>query len=378
MHEWSGKILRVGESKPDARNSSARMKGRLVEAIVAAMHQTPDVEVRQNVRMPVIGDAKRTSEIDVLLNGAVAGYPVQIAFECKNEESVVGTPKINAFIGKLGDVGIPTQQGIFVAASGFTRGAVARAQKAGIRTLVLTGLTSNRIAAAVEEAFQAAIHLWLVVTEVSIINNVSPNDTPEQLGVFYDENGQVVGSIMDLVWRKWYAGEIPDIAGEHPVVLQLPLGWRHMIRGAESIPDQMYAKVQVYAFVTILPGKANRHALLDATTGKISKLRVTGTFDSSQATVQVFQTEEALQQYFARSQAGVRLNTRSRLPRIQWRGTLWPPSVKLIEALNTAFANGTDPKSLKLEELDGPTLEGMWDRVWHSPMLDGILRARFK
>ena len=65
------------------------------------------------------------------------------------------------------------------------------------------------------------------------------------------------------------------------------------------------------------------------------------------------------------------------LPRIQYGRVLWPPSAKLIEALDAAFADSVDPTSLKLGTLDAPTFEGMWDRVWHTPMLESILRARF-
>lgn len=368
----------VAKQKSEAADSSARVKGRLVESIVAAMHRAPDVKVLQNVRMPVIGDAKRTSEVDVLLNGAFGGYPVQIAFECKNEQGPVGTPKINTFIGKLQDVGIPTQQGIFVATTRFTKGAIARAKKVGIRTLLLTGLTTDRIAAAVEDAFQAAIHLWLAVTEVSVINNVSSIDSGEQIGVFYDEEGNIIGSLPDLIWRKWFVGEIPAAAGEHSVVLELPVGWRHIIRGAESIPDQMYAKVHVHALVTTVAGSANRHELVDAASGQVTRRRVAASFDTSRASVKVLASEDALREYLAEQAGTVALKIRSRLPRIQWKGTLWPPSAKLIEALNGAYRDERDPSQLKLEELDPPTLEGMWAPVWHSPMLEGILHARFK
>ena len=60
-------------ARAGAAHAETQIKGRLVETIVAAMHQRPGVAVRQNVRLPVIGDAKRTSEVDVLIDGAVPG-----------------------------------------------------------------------------------------------------------------------------------------------------------------------------------------------------------------------------------------------------------------------------------------------------------------
>ena len=100
---------------------STKDKGRLVEQIVASMHEFSGVKVQQNVFMPTLGNARRKREIDVLLTSNVAGYLVQIAIECKNEKGVIGSPKIDAFVGKLSDIGIPTRHGIYVSASGYTR-----------------------------------------------------------------------------------------------------------------------------------------------------------------------------------------------------------------------------------------------------------------
>src|SRR4051812_46168845 len=97
-----------------------RTKGRLLEAIVATMHDMPGVQIQQNVRLPAFGSSSnRRSEIDVLMNCAVAGYPVRIALECKNVKSIVDTPKINTFLAKLDDVGIPRQHGVFISIKGF-------------------------------------------------------------------------------------------------------------------------------------------------------------------------------------------------------------------------------------------------------------------
>jgi hypothetical protein len=91
-----------GKSKGTSKSST---KGKLVEMIVAAMHDSPDVSVERNVRLPAIRSASRKREIDILISGSIAGYPMRIAIECKNYESVVDIPYIDAFIGKLQDVG---------------------------------------------------------------------------------------------------------------------------------------------------------------------------------------------------------------------------------------------------------------------------------
>jgi hypothetical protein len=97
------------ETKP---KPEASIKGQLVEMIVMAMYDTPGLNVQRNVRLPTIRDPKRKREIDVLINGSLAGHPIQIAVECKNYKSIIDVSKIDAYIGKLQDVGIPSQLGI--------------------------------------------------------------------------------------------------------------------------------------------------------------------------------------------------------------------------------------------------------------------------
>src|SRR5262249_49938492 len=94
-----------------APRGSAGSKGDLVEEIVARMHESPGLAVERNVFLPIPGEPGSHREIDVLVSGSFAGYPMRLAFECKNERGPVGRDKIDAFDGKLRDVGIPTQQG---------------------------------------------------------------------------------------------------------------------------------------------------------------------------------------------------------------------------------------------------------------------------
>src|SRR3712207_2531643 len=104
-------------------------KGRLVEEIVEKMHGSPNVSVQRRVFLEPVGGGGRKREIDVLLTSSVAGYPVRVAIECKNEAKKIGSPEIDAFVGKLQHVGIPPQLGIYVSTSGYTGGAIERARK---------------------------------------------------------------------------------------------------------------------------------------------------------------------------------------------------------------------------------------------------------
>jgi len=142
--------------KHEARKGTTRAKGDIVEQIIASMHEMPGVTVERNVFLPTQDGSGRTGEIDVLLSSQVAGYTVRVAIECKNEKHRVGVSEVNEFIGKLHDVGIPTQQGILVSASGYTTGAALRAKQVGIKPLVLKDVT-NDLPISIREAFQSII-----------------------------------------------------------------------------------------------------------------------------------------------------------------------------------------------------------------------------
>lgn len=161
---------------------TTRSKGNLVEQIAAKMHDGDDVVVKTQVRLPPAltpAGAKvseyRKREIDVLITASVAGYPVQFAIECKNERKPIGVEYIDAFVGKLQYVGIPVQNGIFIATSPFTQWAIERAQSAGIKLRNLEGLTSDQLNSMVFGAVQSVVHLLLEVKEM---NQTSSNPWP--------------------------------------------------------------------------------------------------------------------------------------------------------------------------------------------------------
>ncbi len=59
----------------------AKQQGDLIEDVVARLHEQSDVKIDKRP----VSDASsaRTREIDVLLTSYIAGYPIQIAIECK-------------------------------------------------------------------------------------------------------------------------------------------------------------------------------------------------------------------------------------------------------------------------------------------------------
>lgn len=136
----SRKSKRRANSKKDRTRND---KGRLLEQIVAMLHKTEGVKVETNVFLqPKSGDPSREREIDVLLTGQVAGYPVRIAIQCKNYGTPITIGQIGEFRDLLEDVGIP-QCGIIVSVHGYQAGGIKRAKELGMKALVLEGLDES-------------------------------------------------------------------------------------------------------------------------------------------------------------------------------------------------------------------------------------------
>src|SRR5438309_1218933 len=92
-------VKRFSKKKTGGMESTVS-KGKVVERIAALMHDQPGVTVERNRRLPPVSGRGIKREIDVLLTAKVAGYPVQMAIECKNEATAIGSPMIDAFVGK--------------------------------------------------------------------------------------------------------------------------------------------------------------------------------------------------------------------------------------------------------------------------------------
>jgi hypothetical protein len=79
------------------------------------------------------GSSKR--EIDILIECEVGGHPVRIAVECRAEKRKQNKQWIDELYGRFRDLGI--QVVIAVSRSGFTKGAIQKAERLGIRALTL-------------------------------------------------------------------------------------------------------------------------------------------------------------------------------------------------------------------------------------------------
>jgi tetratricopeptide (TPR) repeat protein len=301
-------------------------KGKLLESIVAALYQTQGVKIQRNVNYPT-KDGEDTREIDILLTTNIAGLPVEYAFQCKNEKTPIGVGKISQFVGDLKDIGIPYKYGIFVSVNGFTKGALRRARNEGIRTLVLKGLSEDRLKSEISSAIQHNIFLIPRIENVSVINEISRAEFDYQFFIFTDENKRPVGTIIDLLFNKWINGEISEQLGKHSVEMQIPVNWFQFYKGEPITPMKISAEVSVLAVAITIDGAAENYLLLDAETKTVEKFKTNVTFPAFKEGVVVpltHITSEAELRDFVEKSENTRLTLKTKLPRLISNNSYYP------------------------------------------------------
>lgn len=407
-------------SQKSARD--ARKKGDLVEEIAAQMHEGPGVSIQTKVRLPPVNTAAdnkfQKREIDILITASIAGYSVQIAIECKNERKPIDAPYIDAFVGKLLYVGIPTKQGVFIATSPYTKGARQRAEIANITLLNLTGLTEDRLSKAVFGAVQSVIHLLLEVNELRLTSSnqsdeyvVKPGEPFDEAAykasyhppILYDEDKNPRGILPDLVWRMWRDGKLPTALGQYEISVEVPKGWYQFVQGDNGeVPDpllELHAKVTVFGFIVTLQGVATQNILVDVSKKSVQKGNVNVRFDTGDTresnandtaddvpnntpdetpttTLRFVHTEEELATYLAEQEKDKMVGLvigRLQLPRIVMFGRygrlFWPPSeatVFRLKALADEYGPFVDPTPEQLgpDPFGENHIDAVWEPIW--------------
>lgn len=356
--------------KHNAPKGSTREKGDILEKIIAEMHDVPGVKIERNQFLPSVDGSGRTREIDVLITSQVAGFPVRIAIECKNEKKTTDIERIDAFIGKLQDIGIPVQHGVFVSTSRYASGSIEHAKRVGIRTFLLKDI-SDKLAEIVKEAIQSVIYLLLTITNIGIVNDISVTAPWSEVLFFRDNQGKLCGSLPDLVWDKWIKGDISDSIGNYEILFSLPTGWHQIIQGQEAKIKSIKVNVSVNAIVLTLSGTLNHYQLIDAKDGAIEKNQIKALFNPvpGKYPIYEFRSEQDLSSYLDKQQ-GIKLSIgRFRLPRIRWLSIYWPPSKKAMLALARIHKEKTeqgqpfDMSAIPLDEIEGDDLNALWEPI---------------
>ena len=328
-------------------SNDANLKGRFLETLVAFLHEIFGQEVECNARLPSIDCTGRTREIDVLVKvetEELSGCPVRIPIECRNYGERIGVEQIDAFFGKLQDVGIDPCFGIFVAASGFTSGAVRRAEAIGIRTLVAEGLTRDRLALKVEEILQSLV-FWVAEWKCTSCFPFAPSSDGPDGSIAVDLPTGIpreTGSL-DLIWKLWMHGDIPCTIGEHLVTVR---------SGTNGIAIWT---VEVSAHGICLPGRMRTASLVDAQTGEPDRRYVGLDLHLGRGEVQLvrYSSAEDMAQRIAQGTARLALRT----PRIIGPQMYWPPSEQTATRVATLLAAN---EAFTFERVEGPNLLRAW------------------
>ena len=341
----------------------------MVERVVAMLHEDSGVEIRRDVLLPAKNDSSRRRQFDVLLLGNVSGYQTVLAVECKNHKRRVDVSDVGRFKDHLDDVGLAPQQGIFVSASGFTEGALGRAEEIGMRAYRLAGLSPDRLSEAIHEAAQLVVFVVPFMSELSVVNEVPDEaSTTESLSLF-DAEGRLVGSVPDLLWMRWLEGEPESVLGEHELEIAVPEGWHARANGERARVLSVSARLEVGAAVVELPGTATSVAMVDPK-GGVQKARATVSFDTAPGKypVRSFRSEEELADYLGAQRAAFKVTVgRIRAPRIRLEHVYWPPSgrvarrMKQLERFHAAGRIALSAENLR--GVEGTDLRTVWEPI---------------
>lgn len=360
------------------RKKSSKEKGRVLEKLAASLYDQPGVTIKRNARLPVLhssGEKKRTREIDILIRGTVAGVAIYIPVECKNEGRPIGVQEIGVFVDKLNEVGLAVRPSIFVSASGFTADALDRAREVGMLTRVLKEVTRKSASELVDSALQRRVYLLATIEELILRDGIADYvpiiETPQgamSVYAFFDAQGEFVGTIPDLIWRRWRDGLIPSEIGSHPVELLVPEGWHRIVDGREAPIEDLRATVRVIGLLVTLRGTTRTHVLFDPVTKQIERQRLAAAFSGPQSTLSVmtFASEQALSDHLERSSSTDLLVNlgRSRLPRMLTRMGYWPPSEKALARVSEIMrSHPALPDQVTAADIEGELLNAVWDPI---------------
>jgi len=331
--------------------TSDKKKWKLVEKIVAAAFDEPDVQVQTNVRLRSIrrkGGAGGLREIDVLITGELVGQKVYFPIECKDCKRKVDSSAIDEFIGKLQDVGMATQTSIFVTTRGYTTPAIERAQEVGMKTLVLKDNGSISDKKQLLHALQSHIFVGCAIRAVSFVSD-SPIVEPEKFQ-FFDKASNYIGLLQDFLWESWLRGSISATLGQYSYNLKVLDDFNYLENGNSNDVRDIKIKCEVFAVVFQFTGKANYHHLINSMNGATDRFKLTADFSSSIPRHMFFQSEESLTNFLNEESAIAKITfSRSKLPKIVMnQGMLWPMSPDMLECLKNISSQNIEQEFLRL------------------------------
>lgn len=362
------------KSTSDDMPESTR-KGRLVEQLVAAMYKYPDCKVRTNIKVPAVDSSfRRYREIDVLIQGGFSGHDLTLAIECKNVNKIIGAPMMGEFIDRLTDVGIPHSSGVYVTARRFTRDAVDRARKAGIKLLTLDGLSPDRLASLLHQAVYSVV--VLVPNLIRIVVTLEHNIFQKRILfpctnslLFFNKDGIYVSSVSTEAWKLWLKEGSRMIIGTHNRKIDTTGLYARGERGLEKVLS-VDLDLGVVGWVADFLGTGTKHSLSTVPASRVERTRTTATFRFSSGTFDLkeFRSELELKQYVRNIPSVAHIKERVLAPRLWHDSLYWPPSDRALESIEerlTLHTLGycTDLKPNNVTAIEGDNLSTAWEPI---------------
>jgi hypothetical protein len=183
----------------------------------------------------------------------------------------------------------------------------------------------------VHEASQLMIFMVPAYSGLTLQNEVAEAGMDELMTLF-DEDGNVVAYLPDLIWFKWLAGEPPSVLGEYKLDLDVPEAWHTRINGRREPILSASAKVKVHAAVVALPGTASNFAMIDPEDRSVQRLHSRASFENvpGENPVFNFSEESELERFIQSRPEAMRVTVgRMRVPRFLVNYIYWPPSERV-------------------------------------------------
>lgn len=186
-----------------------------LEHLIVSIQQqlSPDALVLHNAMLDGI-DSETKRQIDVLVEQNIGQYKIRVVIDCKDYSKPVDVKGVEEFRGLIQDV--RAHKGALVCPSGFTKSALKLAKKLQIDLYrpVSTGKHKwrSKVAVPVLCDFRSSQVSFCVETSES-----KPMKIPRD---FYnlpvlDENGNLLGSCLEVSQSKWSDGLFPGEPGVH-------------------------------------------------------------------------------------------------------------------------------------------------------------------
>lgn len=362
---------RIDETNSAPESTSQNYeRGRLLEVLVARIQAASSSDVKTRALLPAKNDSSRTREIDVLVTIPWVLKSLHVAFECRNWSRKVRVKDISEFADKLLDVGIPATQGIYVTTVGYTRDAEARARELGIQTLVLEGLTPDRLTTAVHRALHTTAVVFLQVFALQPLNDVTaPGQQFERplsisLADFDEALGPILGMaphvshLLSRLSDLWLEGHIPQTLGVHGGAFRVPDGFT--LPNLEPIRRGLiWCNLRVHAVMFSREGTVELLSLYDAASRAQRQRHAVLGFPEPHTSYseRVIESEEELSNLLREVSVVPGIIERVACPRIQFGTFWWPVSPHALKRAKKLQESGVEPSFLNVE---GPNLARAW------------------